>query len=75
MVESAYLRLKNACVDVCENIRDREYDIGLVMDTAEFNAMNVTARRKLSAAKSALMKADMFISDFIEHLGYERRIS
>ncbi len=75
MKETAYLRLKNSCVDITENIIECNYNVGLLMDTAEVQAMNLTARRKLAGARSALQKADIFICDFIDYLGYERKLS
>lgn len=75
MTEGSYLRLKSHSVGINENIDECIYNIQLLMDTAEYQNMSLTGRRKLSGAKSALEKANRFMQDFIDYMGYERRQS
>jgi len=75
MKEAAYLRLKSHSAEISENLDECAYNIQLLMDTAEYKYMSLTGRRKLSGAKSAVEKAIRFIEEFIDFIGYERRMS
>ena len=75
MKETAYFRLKTHSAEISENLDECTYNIQLLMDTAEYQSMSLTGRRKLSGAKSAIEKAINFIGEFIDYMGYERRKS